>query len=910
VPTGIPLFFAPPLRLVRGGPGAGKTALVFRELKQSLHSGRLIVPTATLVRHFQHELARDGEVFPPSAVISLSRFAAERAAPLRPCPPGLLRALVRDILRRHAPPEFQSVSDTEGMASTLIETIALFENAGATPAKLSALRKLKGHAKAFAALWSRISDRMHECGFASRGEILRAAAANTQGLKLHGLKLWFDGFATFSPLETEFIHALTTTCAVTVTTADSPASIEFRRTALQWRCEEKLLQAPTRRPQTTIVTAPSLEREADEIARRIVELHAAGRPFGDIGVGVRDAESWHPLLHAAFERFGIPARFYFSRPLRHHPAAVFLGGLVNNVLEGWEFGAALEAFRAHPRWGSSAAFDRFDFKVREAMPGRGADALLSLCEDERLKENLAECFAVSAWTLDKRSPELWARRLRSLAETLYRPGLIDPPRDFAAIETLRSQAAALRAWIEAVESVVDFWRGRPELINPDPINLEAFWRVASEALDAASVPAHDDRRDVVHVMHVYEVRQWDVATLFVCGLTDRDFPRKNAQNLLFPDPEIDAIRRQGIPLRKAADLDRDEDALFESLKGRARVSLVLSYAQHDGGGRRTESSRFVAEILQSGALTAQTAPLCRPAPAAEPAGSGVAGRIDSPGLLAPLAERHREISLTALEDLAQCRFKFFAGRTLGLKKRPERPQERLQPRVTGLILHQALEDWLNNLRQGDFTAFFDNAFERACREMHLPPGYRLEVERMEFRKIASKVTASELWQASQSEVEVELTIDFPGGILVKCRIDRIDHLTGQDCIIVDYKSSKTARVEGFLDSPVKLQGPLYALAARERRGLNTVAMMYHAVREDKRFGWGHVPGAPLELRPMPENWAEDAKARAVERISGFLAGEIHAQPVERGPCRWCDFVSACRFGERAGLVMIEGAAGA
>ena len=38
------------------------------------------------------------------------------------------------------------------------------------------------------------------------------------------------------------------------------------------------------------------------------------------------------------------------------------------------------------------------------------------------------------------------------------------------------------------------------------------------------------------------------------------------------------------------------------------------------------------------------------------------------------------------------RFNVFAARPLGLKKRPERPQERLQARVTGLILHKALED--------------------------------------------------------------------------------------------------------------------------------------------------------------------------------------------------------------------------
>ena len=57
---------------------SGKTALVFREFKDALRSGatdlRIVVPTATLVRHFQHELARDGMVFSPRSVVSLNRF--------------------------------------------------------------------------------------------------------------------------------------------------------------------------------------------------------------------------------------------------------------------------------------------------------------------------------------------------------------------------------------------------------------------------------------------------------------------------------------------------------------------------------------------------------------------------------------------------------------------------------------------------------------------------------------------------------------------------------------------------------------------------------------------------------------------------------------------------------------------
>lgn len=893
------------MRLIRGGPGTGKTALVFRELKQALREGapaRLVVPTATLVRHFQHELARDGAVFPPGTVVSLARFTEEAAEPLKPVPAGLLRAFVRDALRSERPPEFAAVADTEGMATTVIETIALFENAGAEPDQLLAVRKLKAHAKAFARIWAAVAARVRECGFASQPEIVRSAARN-----IEGQRLWFDGFVSFSPIQIELIRALSRTCPLVVTLTDSASMADFRRLALQWGAEDKLLSSPPRRPEIAAVNAVSMEREADEIARRIVELHNPGKAWRDIGVGLRDTESYLPLLRGTFERFGIPARYYFAGSLRHHPAALFLGGLLRNVLDGWEFGAALDTLRAHPQWGAWAAFDSFDFAVREAMPGRGGEALLALCSEPKLKPNLAECLSLMGWANEKLRPDQWAARLTHLAESLYKPGRIELPRSFADVETLRSQAAGLRAWKEAVEMAPKFWPGAASSIG-----LEAFWRVASEIIDAGSVQVSDDRRDVVHVMNVFEVRQWDVSALFVCGLTDRDFPRKAPQNLLFPDSEIDALRKVGIPLRKADDLDRDEEALFESLRGRARASLVVSWPEHDGGGRRIESSRYIRPMIEEGRAVAKAARLCRPEPALVAGAPGLPGRIESTEMLRPESRwGEASISLTALEDLAQCRFKFFAARTLGLKKRPERPQERIGFRATGLILHQALEEWLAAGRQGEFVPFFEMAFDKACREMHLPEGYRLEVERIESRRIAEQVSTTEKWTtAYPPEVEVPVSLAFPGGVTVNGRIDRIDRLSERECIIVDYKSGKTKNVERFVESSVKLQGPLYALAVRENLGLETVAMMFHAVRDDKRYGWGEVPGVDLGLKPIPERWIEDAKERTVARLTSYLAGEIRAEPTEAEHCRWCDFSAACRYEEATEALVQVGGLGA
>jgi ATP-dependent helicase/DNAse subunit B len=194
----------------------------------------------------------------------------------------------------------------------------------------------------------------------------------------------------------------------------------------------------------------------------------------------------------------------------------------------------------------------------------------------------------------------------------------------------------------------------------------------------------------------------------------------------------------------------------------------------------------------------------------------------------------------------------------------------------------------------------------------LPAGYKLEVERMRFREIARRVSANDLWDA-ESRPEVGLTLELPGGITVTCRVDRIDVFPNNDCVIVDYKSSKTASVQKLVASRTRLQGPLYALAVREELNLNPVAMIYWAVREDERYGWGRIPGTDLEFQPMPPNWAEDARIRTIERLSGFLRGEVHAHPEEAEQCRWCDYRHACRVDQQAeqeALVVIEGAHGA
>lgn len=887
-----------PLRLIRGAPGSGKTALVFREFKaafaESRDSVRIVAPTATLVRHFRHELARDGMALPPHAVISMNRFVRECAGDRATAPDRLARLIVRDALRRLKPPEFAQVASCEGMADVVVETIRILENTGCGAARFGAIRGLGPAARAFGRVWAEIDASLGARGFVGRTELFAEAAKRAAGMKI-----WLDGFVTLSPLEGGFLKAIASRCDLAVTSLDDPRD-EVRRWALACGARDRLLSGAARRPTVVSIQTADIEREGAEIARRIIETRQSGAEYRDIGVAVRDVVAYRPLLEAMFDRFGIPARFYFSRQLRTHPAAVFLSGLIRCALEEWKFEPALAALRAHPGWSTASAFDRFDFAACKAMPSRGAAALVALAGEPWLREKLEVCFAIEAWTSQQRTPVEWKAQIEAWASAVYRPGRVDEPGDPRDLVRLRSHARGLRTWLDAVETAVAFWPA-----NAGRIDLKSFWEIASDAVDTASVQIPDDRADAVHVMDALEARQWNLSALFVCGLTDRDYPRKHPGHLLLTQSDVDRLRREGIRIRTAEDQDEDEFALFHALETRASNRLVLTCPLHDSAGRGVAPSQFLERGTASGAVA------CAPAAQGIARVASAVGRITSAELLAAMAARHATVSTTHIESLAQCRFQFFARKTLRMDTRPERPHERINPREAGLILHTTLELWQKDRTQ-NFAELFEQTFEEACRDRHLPRGFRLEVERFTLRGIARAVSATELWIAERSEAEVEVSLPLIDGVTMTGRVDRVDHMGGGNCIVVDYKSRGAAGMKRLIESETSLQGPLYSLALRRNHGLNAIAMVYWAVREkDEKplYGWGNIPGYHGDLAPIPENWENAAWTRTAARLADFFAGNVAPEPTHADACRYCDARDCCRVEETQSRVMIEAANG-
>src|SRR5262249_11089652 len=157
---------------------------------------------------------------------------------------------------------------------------------------------------------------------------IEAAARDTAELPQH---IAFDGFFAFSRAELRLLHSLAARCAVTVTLPNWSGDEGAREFLLSLGFAEQKCEQTRRSARTVTFSAPTLERETEEIARRILEHAARGRLFREMSIVLRSRDPYGPALETTLARFGIPARFYFADPVNVHPAVAFLAGIVRTV---------------------------------------------------------------------------------------------------------------------------------------------------------------------------------------------------------------------------------------------------------------------------------------------------------------------------------------------------------------------------------------------------------------------------------------------------------------------------------------------------------------------------------------------------------------------------------------------------
>ncbi len=869
-----------------GPPGSGKTHRILEQARARLDACRsdfrLLVPTATMAEHVRNQLAREGFVFRPALVETLSRFVEPFAADLPPVSPEALLLVVEEALRRTQRAEFREVAGMRGFAATVARLIEELSSAGCGARRFADLAPGGIYDSALAEVYSEVEAALTAHGWALRGARLERAASEIASRGLAGIDLiLLDGFFTFTDPEIAVLAALDRQADVVLTLPPWPTGESVRGRLAELGASEQLLGKTYRAPQRILVAPPTVDREAEEIARRVLDEASRGRLWREIGVVVRSELPYVPALRLAFDRFGVPARFYFAEPLAEHAVVRYFSLLVDGILSGWDFETSLPAFEIPlSGMGATDAGDRFVFKVRESMPDKGLDALCAVARSAGANEVAARLEALrplDEWRWLTLAPGEWAVRLRALCTNLEAP----PPELPAVAEKVlvwRAHAAAVSAFEKSLDETAGV------LGDQAPMPLAAFWEECRTVLIETRLRVRDRRRNVVHVMDVLEARQWELPLVFVCGLLEKQFPLYVSQDPLLGDESRARLNEAGVRLATTAERQQEERFLFELAISRATSLTVLSYPKYDAKGGENLRSFFLDGYTETAQRTAGVRPRSRRprAPERTPV-------IFDESLRGWIRDRHAAFSPSRVESFLQCPFQFFGCHTLGLAAAPPNPKERLDPLVQGNIVHEVVAAWR---RGADVDALFKRAFDEAVEEKKLVAGHRTEAIRLEMLGNVRRFLAA-MPEPGNREVRTEVPFKFElsDGVTVRGRIDRFEVDAANNAFIVDYKYSSATRLAARMkehNEGRRVQGGLYVIAVEQVFGLHVAEMLYFALRGklEKPRGW--QTGEDLRAA------AGQARQLTLESAGRIREGVIQPDPADTAQCEYCEFRDGCR----------------
>lgn len=867
--------------LITGPSACGKTSFCLERIREHLRAGdrnwRLLVPTATLAEHLRNQLAREGFVFSPAAISTLAKFVDGLVEDVPEISPGALELITGDVLARACPTRYLPVREFAGFRRALASAIDEFTSAGAT------LPDLPQQAADFGAIVAPVLASIRARGLNLNAWRLQAAQSRLSGADTAH---YLVGFYSFNNPEIEFIRALADRGPVTIAITEWDGSRTAIARLRKFARETRTLAPVAPSAQRTVVAAPTLDAELTDIARRLRSEYDAGRLWRDMGIVVRSEQPYVLALRSTLERFGIPARFYFAPPVAQNPVIRYLTSTLQAMLGGWDHGAALEALRLA---GSPLEHDdRFEFDVRERLPGSGLAELTSAAGPSHA-EYFAQLDRLTPWAGDREIPAVWSDRFLTLPALCQASPVEDGVSHEHAL-MLRSRASALAAWVEAVTNAA-------ALLPASPIPCDNFFAAVRTMLESMSLRTPDHRRDVVHVIDAFEARQWRLPVLFVCGLIEKQFPKYHSENPVLDDGVRRHLQSRGIPVRTSSERQSDEQFLFECLLGRAVERVVLSYPVLNAKA----DSNLASFLLERAKPFGMEDPIdARPAPVRERAPSRHPGIFDE-RLRDEFARKHSIIAASAVESYLQCPYQFFAQRTLELEEPPADPWSRLDAMVQGEIAHAVLERFYRD-RQPLVEAF-DQLFAAACSKHRIPDGYRTEAIRLDLvHNLQLLAYDSRLKTGGKSLYEQKFELPLGDGTTVRGRIDRLEIDADGRAVVFDYKySSRNSimRTENGHDEKTRIQGGLYLLALPTVGPFTPAGMVYCGFKRELSFGgWIIRPHYTDIRKDCDPNRLQDvmrmAREAALETAQSIRSGLIRPAPADEGRCEFCACAKMCR----------------
>ncbi|MCC7556046.1 MAG: exodeoxyribonuclease V subunit gamma [Methanoculleus marisnigri] len=741
------------------------------------------------------------------------------------------------------------------------------------------------------------------------------------------------------------------------------------------------------------------EGEVRAIAQEIRDLVAAGVRPDEIAVAFPDFASALPYVEEVFPDFGVPYAASDGRALSASPLVRALLDVAMVPARGYRRedvvalatspylpftgGCELDIFSREARITAGNWDERLAALARAAGEERGRPDT-----PESAKSRLAEKVAAIE-SARKTVRELFA--------------------DLSALEatkTLAGHIAAYRSVLERWQAPAMPEDGDPDLLEDEARNLGGFSGILA-ALERLARLLPDEKMSLaefssllaqvaagtrtgrrrsnggVRVVGVREVAHLAVPYLFVGGLVEGTMPRLTTRLPFTTDAET---RRLGT--RSREDILREERYYFTAALLSARTRVYLSYPAAEGAtplvhsgfvdavreafspetwGSNDFPDSGLAAARRAGALLARGEfPVGMPCPIPvreavrrlnienyhRKAGydSPYDGMLDDdPAILAALAERFGEgavFSPTALETYADCPFRFYLERVLGLAPLPEAdPDLTAQERgslvhriayrfysgwtcdgngpVTGACYADALRRILDAGREEADRFTFETPAWAADKEHLLgsPAAGKGVLER--FLRHEAEVAASRfvphafevsfglpLVPGEVDAVSIPDAVAIPLGeetIRLRGRVDRVDVLTDGRFMITDYKTGSSHPRLRDIEAGKALQLPLYLRAVETLTGREGVAGTYYILRRgevtNKPVFWDAglkdcFSCFPGSQRSSVEDVREVVKTTLFwtkRYLAGIRAGRFPPRP-DAGPCPgYCGFKTVCRF---------------
>ncbi len=499
-----------------------------------------------------------------------------------------------------------------------------------------------------------------------------------------------------------------------------------------------------------LISAPDLQREVEEVARRARALIDAGTLPHRIAIVSRQARPYVDLACDALARFGVPATARRRHSYREVPLIRAVLALLDAAGEGWTRGG-LAGLAQQPYIGTgldSTVINYVGFRQRvlgladwelalraletRALERAKRDESGELLEQDRRSVMPAHArivaareshsrFMRSARTLEEpRTMEGWLSWLR---ETLARDPFEIEKRIYAIpddrfqiarvdLRALSALSAIARDWCESL----DRWE-----IKGDVMSVAAFAERLREMLNADLAIWTNTLRGVqVLEGHSAAYRSFD--HVFLVGMEAGRFPTRKSTSTIWDEYDRERLIQAGIPVDSNDIWGERERDLFRVLVAGA-CALTLSYPRQGARDADTLPSAFVDAVRSACTISEETIPTYRVLTPTLPlhrepemvaharcvavlersrrsnAPSLHNGLIADPELVTWLGLElgdDRIWSPTQIESYAKCPWAYLATKLLKVELRND-PDEDMENTTRGTILHNALQRFFDGI---------------------------------------------------------------------------------------------------------------------------------------------------------------------------------------------------------------------